>query len=317
MSSDRKAAVARYVEEQIEAGATKSHAVTMAAADFGISKQRVYDYVHRTRQRVRMAAIKPAFPHRQYVGIENGVALVFSDAHYWPGPASTAHRGLVKLAREFGREVKVLVANGDMVDGSQISRHPPIGWERRPSLIDEIEATQERLGEIADAAPKAKRVWDLGNHDARFETRLATVAPEYARIHGVHLRDHFPDWTPAWSTWLNDGPGGVVVKHRFKGGVHATHNNTLWAGKSIVTGHLHSGKVTPFTDYNGTRYGVDTGTLADPEGEQFVDYTEDGPKNWTSSFGVLTFWRGRLLPPELAVVIAPGLLTFRGKVLKV
>jgi hypothetical protein len=49
-------------------------------------------------------------------------------------------------------------------------------------------------------------------------------------------------------------------KHRMKGGIHAAHNNTLHAGTTMVTGHLHSVKVTPFSDYNGTRWDVDTGT---------------------------------------------------------
>ena len=110
-------------------------------------------------------------------------------------------------------------------------------------------------------------VWTLGNHDGRFETRLATVAREYAELHGVSLKDHFPAWGACWAAWINND---VVVKHRYKGGVHATHNNTMWAGKTIVTGHLHSAKVTPFDDYDGTRYGVDCGCLADPYGDQFL-----------------------------------------------
>src|SRR3546814_13516703 len=94
------------------------------------------------------------------------------------------------------------------------------------------------------------------------------MAPEYAKIHGVHLHDHFQLWQPAWSLWINDN---TVVKHRFRNGVHAPWNNTMYAGKSICCGHLHSAKVIPFTDYNGTRYGVDTGTLAAPGGPQFVE----------------------------------------------
>jgi hypothetical protein len=56
------------------------------------------------------------------------------------------------------------------------------------------------------------------------------------------------------------------------------HNATLWAGRNIITSHLHSLKVTPFSDYNGARFGVDTGTLANPYSEQF-NYQEDNPRN--------------------------------------
>src|SRR6185436_20343423 len=126
----------------------------------------------------------------------------------------------------------------------------------------------------------------FGNHDALFETRLATVAPEYARVHGVHLKDHFPRWKPCWSVWINND---VVVKHRWANGVHAVYNNTLRSGKTFITGHLHSLKVTPWSDYTGTRYGVDCGTLAEPYADQFIRYTEGNPLNWRSGFILLTF----------------------------
>jgi hypothetical protein len=109
----------------------------------------------------------------------------------------------------------------------------------------------------------------------------------------------------------------VCIKHRWKGGVHATHNNTLGAGTSIVTGHLHSLKVSAYTDYNGTRYGVDTGTLAEIDGDMFMNYTEDNPKNWRSGFAVLSFHKGKLLPPELVEVIEDGMVAFRGQVYEV
>ena len=250
-------------------------------------------------------------PGRVNVEVDTGVVLVGSDAHYWPDIISTAHRAFVQFCKDL--TPKIVILNGDEMDGASISRHPPIGWEKNPSVIQEIEACQERLGEIEAAAPKAKRFWNLGNHDARFSTRLAAVAPEYANVHGTSLKDHFPAWDPCWSVWINDD---VVVKHRFKGGIHATHNNTLWAGKTIVTGHLHSLKVTPLTDYNGTKYGVDTGCIADAFGPQF-EYLEDNPRNWRSGFVVLTFYKGRLLWPDVAHVFDDGVLEFRGAVYNV
>ena len=104
--------------------------------------------------------------------------------------------------------------------------------------------------------------------------------------------------------------------HRWKGGVHATHNNTAGSGKSMVTGHLHSLKVTPYSDYNGTRYGVDTGTMAHPWGPQF-QYAMDTPRNWRSGFAALTFVDGRLMWPEVFHVIDEGMIEFRGKIYEV
>jgi hypothetical protein len=148
--------------------------------------------------------------------------------------------------------------------------------------------------------------------NSRFETRIATVAPEYAKIHGVHLRDHFPHWRSAWSSWINNT---VVAKHRFKGGQHAPFTNTVYAGKSIITGHLHSAKVIPFTDYNGTRYGVDTGCIAETDAKAFVDYCEDSPRNWRSAFCILTFIDGEMLQPELVLKFDERRVEFRGKLI--
>jgi hypothetical protein len=206
-----------------------------------------------------------------------------------------------------------VIMNGDVFDGASISRHPPIGWETRPTVAQEIEACRDRLHEIEQAVPRSCALsWPLGNHDSRFETRIATVAPELAMVKGVHLKDHFGTrWEPCWSTWLNGGD--VVVKHRFKNGIHATHNATMWAGRTIVTGHLHSLKVTPFSDYSDRpRWGVDCGTLSDPNGPQFVHYSEDNPKNHRSGFIVLTFKGGSLLWPEIVHVFRDDCVEWRG-----
>jgi hypothetical protein len=207
-----------------------------------------------------------------------------------------------------------VVCNGDAFDGASISRYPRIGWDSKPTVREELKACEDSLHLIEDAAKKAKLVWPLGNHDARFENRLAQNAPEFEGVQGFTLKDRFPAWTPCWSVWVN---GDTVIKHRAKGGIHATRNNTLNAGKTIVTGHLHSLKVTPLTDYNGHRWGVDTGTLADPTGPQFVDYLEDGNTDWRSGFAVLTYHRGKLLWPEVVHVISESEVSFRGKVIAV
>lgn len=293
----------------------------------GIAKRNVFERREKLERmlgckiqapKVRYSSGKPrqaldVHPQRSKVEIRNGHALVGSDAHYWPGEASVAHRAFVAFAKEY--KPQLICQNGDVIDACTISRHPPIGWESRPPLIEEIEAAQDRMHEIEKVTPKGcRRTWNLGNHDSRFETRLATVAPEFAKLQGVHLKDHFPLWEPAWATWVN---GEVVIKHRWKGGIHATHNNTVNSGLTMITGHLHSQKVTPFTDYRGTRWGVDTGCLADTDGKQFVDYTEDSPKNWRAGFALLTFDDGVLLPPELVMAWDAEHVAFRGKLIRV
>lgn len=296
---------------------------TKVSSKIGISVRNVLQRRRRIETKYSMTLPVDDFRHRRHheiidhpavhnLDVQDGVVLVASDAHYWPGIITTGHMAFVQFCKEL--QPKAIVMNGDVVDGAQISRHPPIGWESRPSLIQELETCQQRLSEISDACKNAKKIWNLGNHDSRFETRLASAVPEYAKVTGVHLKDHFPGWQPAWSTWINED---VVIKHRFKNGIHATHNNTVNAGKTMVTGHLHSLKVTPFSDYNGTRWGVDTGCLAPIYGPQTSDYCETSPVNWRQGFVVLTFHKGRLLWPELVHVCGQDEIQFRGKVHKV
>ncbi len=245
---------------------------------------------------------------------KNGKVLIGSDAHNWPGEPSTSHKAFVLFCKKFQPEIVIM--NGDVIDAACISRFPPIGWESLPTVKEELDVCKVRLGEISDNSNDARFIWSLGNHDARFETRLASVAPEFKHVHGVHLKDHFPDWEPCWSVFIG-GEKGAVIKHRFKGGMHAPQNNVLWSGRTMITGHLHSQKVIPVTDYNGTRWGVDSGCMSPPHSAQFKGYTEDNPLNWREGFCMLTFKDGELLPPELISVWKPGVVTFRGELIDV
>lgn len=230
------------------------------------------------------------------LGMENGTIIAFSDAHFMLGRRTTAYKALLWLIDEL--KPKVIINNGDAFDGANISRHPVNDWDESPSVIQELNACQMFLGEIEDAAGDAKLIWTMGNHDSRFSARLANVASEFKGIKGFTLQDHFPKWTHCMSVMPSDS---LMVKHRWKGGIHATHNNAVGSGVSFCTGHLHSAKVTPWTDYTGTRYGVDCGTLAEPFGDQFT-YAENGPRNWRSGFAVMNLVGGHLIMPELCTV---------------
>ena len=126
---------------------------------------------------------------RLNLGVENGTVLVFSDAHFYPGIHTTAFKGLL-WAIETLNPVAV-IANGDVFDGATISRHPRIGWDSKPSVIEELKACEIAMGEIEEAAKKARHnvqlIWPLGNHDARFENFLAAHAPHYEHVKGFKI----------------------------------------------------------------------------------------------------------------------------------
>lgn len=258
----------------------------------------------------RFAVYQDAYksPQTIHLGIENGTVLVFSDAHFLMHQRTTAYKALLWLIEEL--QPTAVINNGDAFDGAAVSRHPANDWTPAPSVLEELKACQMYLGEIEDAAPKAKLIWTLGNHDARFSARLAAVAPQFRDVQGFSLPDHFDKWTHTMSCWVTDD---LMVKHRWKGGIHATHNNAVGSGVSFCTGHLHSLKATPWTDYKGTRWGIDCGTLADPFGEQF-NYAENNPRNWRQGFVVLNIRDGRLLTPELCMTVDDGQVDWRGEV---
>jgi hypothetical protein len=248
-----------------------------------------------------------AYSRENAYGINNGTIVVFSDAHFWPNHDQTiANMALVEIVKEL--KPKAIVANGDIFDGAGVSRHPPLGWSKLPSVKEELEVCDERLHEIVLAAKTSCDLfWNVGNHDARLDRTLCTNVPEFQGV-VQRLEERFHAWNFAWSLNVNDH---TMIKHRYHNGINATYNNTLKSGRSIVTGHLHRLAVTPWADYNGRRYGVDTGTLADPHGPQF-DYAENNPSPHTSGFAVLTFRNGSLLPPELVEVI-DDVAYFRGE----
>lgn len=262
------------------------------------------------------AKMRLTFPEngvRTGAEIKEGVVLVASDCHFWPGLVSTAHRALVIATRELRPDAVII--NGDAFDGAGPGRHGRIMWEKKPSVKQELEAVSERLGEIEAVAANAQLLWNWGNHDQRFDTKLSAMVPEFEGVPGFSLKDHFPRWKFGMTAMINDD---VMIKHRWHNGIHATYNNVMKSGVSIVTGHLHALGVRAYTDYRGTRYAVDTGTLAAPNGPQFA-YAEDNPQNHRSGFAVLTFHNGKLMPPELVEVIDEdaGLIFFRGQVVAV
>lgn len=245
--------------------------------------------------------------------LEDGEVFVASDAHYWPGEPSIAHQAFVELIK--AHKPACVVMNGDVFDGARVSRHDPLYKHQTPSAKQEIDACRDRLDEIVNASVNSDRFWTFGNHDTRLYRYITAHAPEAEGISGIDIFDYFPNFHTCWRLDIN---GSTIIKHRWHNGVHATHNNAMKSllnlsdgSAAFVTGHLHKLCVTPHRGIAGTIWGVDTGTLADPNGDQFA-YLEHNPVIWASGFAVLTFKDGKLLPPELCEVVN-GVAYFRGK----
>lgn len=242
--------------------------------------------------------------------IQDGVILVGSDCHYNPNYISTAHKAFVHFTKLL--KPNMIVLNGDLFDFAQISQHNRIGFQQHPTVQQELEEVQARLGDIEAVRPAGCILHrTIGNHDLRFDGKLSNILPQYEGVKGMCLADHLYGWSYSWSVVVNNN---TMIKHRWHNGIHAVYNNILKGGMSMVTGHLHSLKVTPWTNYKGDMYGVDTGMMAAVKDEQFL-YHEDSSVNWRAGFAVLTFVNGHLMPPELVQVIneEDRLVFFRGQ----
>lgn len=245
----------------------------------------------------------------------NGRVVVFTDAHIYPGSVSVARRGLMKLLPLI--KPSIVIDNGDSFDGGQISRHERIGWDKRPTVKEELEANIAFHAEVEGLAPGAMFFWNWGNHDLRFPTRLASRVPEFEGIKGFRLEDHFPRWKFGISVTINpEVYTPTMVKHRYRSGDHADWNNVMRSGINTFTGHDHQLTVRPFVNKRGVQYGGRAGTLADPDLPIF-DYQENNPSQARSGFVVLPFHDGKLLWPQVCAALDENHVEFRGEAVRV
>jgi hypothetical protein len=243
------------------------------------------------------------------LSIISGSVIIGSDAHYSPGRVTTAHKAFCNVIAEFKSELRAVILNGDLLDGGQISRHGRIGWQKAFSVKDELEAVQERTGEIESVSGGLKLLRTQGNHDLRFDTRLSQQAPEYEGIAGFALADHLPAWHDSYRVDINDD---TKVIHAVANGMHAAYNNVVkGAGYHVVTGHTHRLQSVQFRGFGKLRYGIETGMLADADQDEF-HYLTGKNANWQSGFAYLTWRDGEMLYPEFAAVRDDGKCYFRG-----
>lgn len=254
-----------------------------------------------------------AYVRRHYVPEADGVWVCPSDLHSipleWRENDTLAMTGLLTVMKHI--DVRGILFLGDALDGASIGRHPPHGWETKPTVEQEMAAVQHDLGRIKESAkPQVERLWVLGNHDERFNKYLGANSPQFRGVHGFSLSDHFPDWDMAWSAQLGED---VVAVHRWHGGANGRANNVQKSGCHFLSGDTHRLGVTPVVTQTGrTLYGVEAGTMGDTQSPLF-EYVRGVTPNWQSGFAVITIKHGVLLPPEIASV-DNGACYFRGEV---
>lgn len=280
-----------------------------AARILKIMPQTIHHRMHRFRARFpngigekEVVAETWTYPRSIKIDAPSTRWIVGSDLHVWTGEPPEIYRAFCLVAKRL--KVDGIILNGDIIDGARISRYGTPLRSKSPKISQEIETAKRWLKLL----PNTKyRCWTMGNHDIRLDNYIAANASELDD-YIMSLKEHFPIWEMSYAFELN---GNTEIRHRFRSGIHAAWNNTLHGGINMLTGHTHQLSVAAQRDRRGTRYGIETGTLADPSGPQF-EYTEGAPSRAQMGFVVISFdEEGYMMPPELCEMIR-GRPVFRG-----
>lgn len=222
-------------------------------------------------------------------------AVVYGDTHvpfHDPAAVGVLH-GIIKDARP-----DVIVNVGDLVDCWQISR-----FDKDPARLDtlqeNIDQARIHLHQIAQLAPKARRVILEGNHENRLGRaiwKLEGAQREFARLRVFQQAMTWPNLLQLDSIgWQFVGERDqsrtkilpkIITKH---GSVVRKWSG--WSGKgewekygrSGVSGHTHRLGWFVHRDHNGNSNWAETGCTCLLESPYGVDY------DWQQGFVVMTW----------------------------
>jgi len=247
------------------------------------------------------------FVRRRNFEVKDGTVVVFSDPHWLPDHSTTGQNALEIVIAKL--KPVLVICGGDALNGDTISRYDPTrGHHKRFTLREELDCMVEHFSAVEKVAGKAQLAMALGNHDLRLSRYIAVQAQHALDLPMTRLEDWIPRWPLSWTIEINAGtPGMTVIRHRNQPGM--LHLQAVKAGTHYAHGHLHRLNVHRVATFNGVRYSVDCGSLADPDSDAF-DYAEGGAPH-AQGFAVLTFKGGQLLPPELCEVVG-DMAYFRG-----
>lgn len=216
--------------------------------------------------------------------------VFLSDVHF-PFHDRLAWDLTLKLVKKL--EPDLLWLGGDIVDFYAVSRYDK-SPQRKLELQNEIDVAQRELRRLRKAAPLARMVYQVGNHEERFTKYLRSRAPELAALRALALpellglnklgAEFVDDYRPQAVGQLfhlhgHLGPGGSV---------NAARGKALKFNDNVIFGHHHKHQV----EYRRSLSGRVTGAWAngclcglepefDPcpqwtQGVTLVRYAKDG-----------------------------------------
>lgn len=153
----------------------------------------------------------------------------------------------------------IILLNGDILEGSEISRHQKIpGWTIDLQL--EFDFAREMMRQVREVCPDAEIIWTAGNHGLdRVVSYITQVAPAFAKLRSMR----FDELAGVSEYRIRLAQGGTIMSPKgqedAKSGVllygfYRAHHGTLLgptpalqelarAGRPGQSGHVHRGMV--------------------------------------------------------------------------
>lgn len=211
-------------------------------------------------------------------------AVLYGDTH-----VPFADAAAIKVVQGVVRDVKpdVLVNMGDLVDCWQISRFDK-DPTRLDTLQDNIDEARKHLHEMAQIAPKARRVLLEGNHENRLSRCIASLdggQREIPRLRAFQEAIQWPnllqlaaigwEWIPEREQSRATILPKIIVKHG-----NVVRKWSGWSGKgewekygrSGASGHTHRLGWFVHRDHNGNANWIETGCTCKLEAPYGVDF---------------------------------------------
>lgn len=247
------------------------------------------------------------------------VALHYTDSHM----GMEDERALaVTLAVAHESQADVVINGGDLLDAYWLSRFGK-NPDHSDRIQDEIDKARVHLHQMAQAAPRARRVLLEGNHEQRLSRtiwEMPGTASEIAKLTAFREAMTWPsllglgqvgwEWVPTERQSKTDILPGMITKH---GTVVRKHSGATargeWEkyGKSGISGHVHRMGLYYHRDHNGAHVWIEGGCTCSLDPEYMTD------PDWQQGCTIITWDESGERFNVEPIYIQDGRATWRGR----
>lgn len=186
-------------------------------------------------------------------------ALIAGDFHV-PYHDKQAVQAVLRFAKNF--KPTHVVIHGDLVDFEAFSR-----FLKDPREVadpqEELDAARKLLRSFRQAAPKARLIFGIGNHEHRLQSYLLKSAPALISLRSINLAELLG--LDQWTVVLHESfvkLGNLITQHGVSYGPTTDRKNIArFGGFNVAQGHSHRLKQTFVRSLHGVHSVVETGCL--------------------------------------------------------